>query len=209
MKTQGLVQYLRIPSWFGFECRTTTKTNQAAEHTFGESRGLDYEDSPTWITQFWHRMRKLWCLEGEKKLRENYALGFLIFSSWNEWEGKWGYLNEMKRGKEVPNWRLPPQPAMRGTWASRGQRGCWAMRLTASSCASPLLGRWPSLLPSHSSRVLQQYSGLQTPISNLSSNYESLIPHTQEKLWNFDKRLRIRLGIWQQRQLNEWDRKVA
>ena len=87
MKSQSLVQCLRIPCSFSFKWRITTKRDQTAANSFGEGRGLDYKDSPTWITQFKVWMRKLWCLEDDKVGEKISALIFKFSSClMNKWE---------------------------------------------------------------------------------------------------------------------------
>ena len=44
-------------------------------------------------------MRKLWCLEGEKKLRENLGVRNSNFSSWNEMGGN-GELFKINQERE-------------------------------------------------------------------------------------------------------------
>ena len=77
-----------------------------------------------------------------------------------------------------------------------------------------LTGRWPTIAfghspPSYSSCVLRPFSCLRTPNLNPFSDYELWLPHAQGRLWNFDKRLRIWLGIQWRRQHNVWEHKVA
>ena len=206
MKTQSLVQYLGIPCSFGFECRTTIKFDQMAENSLGKGRGLDYEDSPTWITQFRVRMRKLWYLEGEKVREKIMHLCFSNFSSWNEWEGKEIFKIEIE-GILVANEGLPHHHPVRGMWASwdRGIYGSWASR--APHGLPPKMAFGHCLPPLCSSRVLQRYSGLQSPNLNLSSDYKLWLPHAQGRLQNFDKKLRIWLGIRRRRQHYVWELK--
>ena len=71
------------------------------------------------------------------------------------------------------------------------------------------LGCWPCLLLSRTARILRPYPGLRTPILNPSLDYESWLPHAQQWLWNFDKILKIHLGIRRWKQLNEWERKSS
>ena len=177
--------------------------------TTWKGRGLKYEQSPTWITQFRLRMRKLWCLEVEKIGEKNIdGISQFFFLETNG--GNWRDLKRMRR-RAFLSTKFRDQ----ASHPTCGARVPHVARELAGPCGTrpPHVEGlpWPlatKLLP-RTSHVLQPYSGIRTPISNPFLDYESWLPHAQRRLWNFDKWLRIHLGKWRRTQLNEWERKVA
>ena len=153
-------------------------------------------------------MRQLWCLEVEK-IGEKISYGISNFFFLKTNGGKRRYLKGRER-RFPANKNRPSQPRGRvGRVCHTGPEGWLARVAHGLHTGWPRLGLWPRLLLSRTSHVLRPYSGLQTPISNLFLDYESWLPHAQQRLWNFDKWLRIHLGKWRRTQLNEWERKVA
>ena len=138
--------------------------------SLGKGRGLNYEQSPTWITQIRLRMKKLWCLEVEKNWRENLT-GFSIFllSFFLKTNGgKWEYLKGRERRNFLANQRRPHQPSPRvGRVGHMGPEG-WSARVAHGLHTGwPRHGLWPCMPLSRTSHNLRPYSGLRTLISNL------------------------------------------
>ena len=163
MKSQRYKHYLGFSSWFGFLRATTRKVNQTAAKPIGKGRGLNYEQSPTWITQFRVCMWKLWCLEVEKIGEEILdGISHFFFLKWNGRE--WEYLKERREREKATNDRQPCHPFhVWHTW-------------------TPSLAERPRLLLSHSALILRPYSGLWTPILNPSFDYKLWLPHAQRWL---------------------------
>ena len=134
------------------------------------------------IKWFRVKMRKLWLKQDTKRSWRNSAYHFFSIFFKLCLEGRKIIFKREREGKEAPNWSVPRHLARVGcvwhTW-SEDTSGCAAHGLHTWPSK---LGRWPSLLLSRSTRVLQSYPGLQTPILNLSSNYESWLPHAQQQL---------------------------
>ena len=123
----------------GFLCATTRKINQTAPKPLGKGRGLDYKQSPTWITQIRVCMWKLWCLE-DGKIGEHFLDGILTFSSWNEMgRGMEIFKRRKREGKRVTNQPLPRQPTC-GPRVAHVDRGMLSTCGTSGSHVATMVG---------------------------------------------------------------------